>query len=79
MVKISVIALFRSESSEASAVVTKDATISAPPEEYPELTLHCYDHCPFCVRVYLALGWKRIPYETKVYGYGANALSKWRM
>ena len=36
----------------------------------PQLTLHLYDHCPFCIRVELVLGWKGIPYERRVYGYG---------
>jgi len=36
----------------------------------PKLTLHVYDHCPFCVRAELVLGWKGIPFERKVYGYG---------
>lgn len=35
-----------------------------------KLTLHVYDHCPYCVRVELALGWKGISFERKVYGYG---------
>jgi len=29
-----------------------------------------YDHCPYCIRVELALGWHHIPYERIVYGYG---------
>jgi len=28
------------------------------------------DHCPYCVRVELALGWKNIAYSREVYGYG---------
>jgi hypothetical protein len=32
--------------------------------------LHLYDHCPFCIRVELVLGWAGIKYERKVYGYG---------
>lgn len=28
------------------------------------------EFCPFCVRVQLVLGWKNIPYEVKVHGYG---------
>ena len=32
--------------------------------------LHLYDHCPFCNRVELVLGWAGIKYERKVYGYG---------
>ena len=35
-----------------------------------KLVLHLYDHCPFCIRVELVLGWKNIPYERKLYGYG---------
>ena len=37
----------------------------------PGLVLHLYDHCPFCIRVELVLGWKGIAYERKVYGYGS--------
>ena len=36
------------------------------------MTLHLYDHCPYCVRVELALGLKGLPFERKVYGYGDN-------
>lgn len=36
----------------------------------PKMTLHVYDHCPFCIKVDLILGWKGLPYERKVYGYG---------
>ena len=36
---------------------------------YNTLT-HASDHCPYCVRVELALGWKNIPYKREVYGYG---------
>lgn len=32
--------------------------------------LHVYDHCPYCVRVQLVAGWKQIPHEVEVYGYG---------
>lgn len=32
-----------------------------------------YDHCPFCVRTELALGWLRVPYERIVYNYGQGA------
>lgn len=35
-----------------------------------KIVLHLYDHCPFCIRVELVLGWKKIPYERKLYGYG---------
>eukprot|EP00933_Yihiella_yeosuensis_P033268 TRINITY_DN27002_c0_g1_i1.p1 TRINITY_DN27002_c0_g1~~TRINITY_DN27002_c0_g1_i1.p1 ORF type:complete len:348 (+),score=36.29 TRINITY_DN27002_c0_g1_i1:186-1229(+) len=31
--------------------------------------LHLYDHCPFCTRVELALGWLNLPYNRQVYGY----------
>jgi len=34
------------------------------------VVLHVYDHCPFCIRVELALAWLGIPYERKIYGYG---------
>lgn len=39
-----------------------------------KLTLHLYNHCPFCIRVQLVLGWARIPYDTKVWGYGDLSL-----
>jgi glutaredoxin 2 len=32
-------------------------------------TLHVYDHCPFCIRVDLVLGWNDILYSRKLYGY----------
>ena len=35
-----------------------------------KIVLHLYDHCPFCVRVELVLGWKNIKFERKLYGYG---------
>lgn len=35
--------------------------------------LHVYDHCPYCVRAELALGWLGLPYERLVYGYGEGA------
>lgn len=33
------------------------------------LVLFRYDHCPFCIRVELLLGWKGISYDRVVYGY----------
>ena len=33
-------------------------------------TLHVYDHCPFCIRVDLYLGWNNVTYDRKIYGYG---------
>ena len=33
------------------------------------LALHLYDHCPFCIRVELALGWAKVPYQRVLYGY----------
>eukprot|EP00535_Pseudo-nitzschia_heimii_P003144 CAMPEP_0197175772 /NCGR_PEP_ID=MMETSP1423-20130617/1901_1 /TAXON_ID=476441 /ORGANISM="Pseudo-nitzschia heimii, Strain UNC1101" /LENGTH=271 /DNA_ID=CAMNT_0042625005 /DNA_START=20 /DNA_END=835 /DNA_ORIENTATION=+ len=36
----------------------------------PSLRLHVYDHCPFCIRVELVLGWSDVAYERAVYGYG---------
>ena len=41
-----------------------------PINNEPALKLHVYDHCPYCIRVELALGWQNIPYERIVYGYG---------
>jgi len=35
-----------------------------------KLRLHLYDHCPYCIRVELVLGWHDVPYERVVYGYG---------
>ena len=34
------------------------------------LTLHCYDHCPYCIRVELTMGFLGLPYDRVVYGYG---------
>ena len=34
------------------------------------VVLHLYDHCPFCIRVDLALGWAKVNYQRKLYGYG---------
>jgi glutaredoxin 2 len=39
----------------------------APPAN---LTLHVYDHCPYCIRVELFLAWNSIKYNRVVYGYG---------
>lgn len=39
----------------------------APPAN---LTMHVYDHCPYCIRVELFLGWKGVKYNRVVYGYG---------
>jgi len=36
----------------------------------PHFVLHCYDHCPFCVRVELAFAFLGVPYTRIVYGYG---------
>lgn len=38
-----------------------------------KLTLHVYDHCPYCNRVEFVLGKMRVKYERAVYGYGAGA------
>jgi len=37
------------------------------------LTLHAYDHCPFCTRTRLVLGSLGVPYTLKFYGYGQGA------
>ena len=34
------------------------------------LVLSVYDHCPYCIRVELVLGWLGLNYERVVYGYG---------
>merc|ERR1719397_895558 len=35
-----------------------------------EYILHVYDHCPYCVRVELALAFLGVPYTRVLYGYG---------
>lgn len=37
------------------------------------LKLHVYDHCMFCSRTRLVMGWLRIPYEQVTYGFGEGA------
>eukprot|EP00620_Florenciella_sp_RCC1587_P014530 CAMPEP_0182566994 /NCGR_PEP_ID=MMETSP1324-20130603/8320_1 /TAXON_ID=236786 /ORGANISM="Florenciella sp., Strain RCC1587" /LENGTH=271 /DNA_ID=CAMNT_0024780899 /DNA_START=20 /DNA_END=835 /DNA_ORIENTATION=- len=37
------------------------------------LTIHVYDHCPFCVRIELLAGALGIEYDRVVYGYGEGA------
>lgn len=37
------------------------------------LKLHMYDHCMFCSRTRLVLGWLKVPYTNQVYGYGQGA------
>ena len=39
----------------------------------PQYTLHLYDHCPFCVKVELALGFLGMDYGRRVWGYGEGA------
>lgn len=34
-----------------------------------EVKLHIYDHCPYCTRVELVLGWRGLRYDRAVYGY----------
>ncbi len=34
-----------------------------------KLTLYHYAHCPFCVRVRMALGYLNLPYESKIVAY----------
>ena len=29
-----------------------------------------YDHCPYCIRAELVLGWRAVQYERVVHGYG---------
>lgn len=36
---------------------------------FDSLKAHIYDHCPYCTRVELVLGWHGLPYERVVYGY----------
>ena len=40
----------------------------------PQYTLHLYDHCPFCVKVELAMGWCGYDYERRVWGYGEGGV-----
>jgi len=44
--------------------------ISQLPTSLREYTLYKYEHCPFCCRVVLLLGWKKIPHQTIIFGYG---------
>ena len=37
------------------------------------LTLHAYEHCQFCTRTRLVLGWAGVSYTPKFYGYGDGA------
>lgn len=59
----------RHQSSSAAVVAFRNAT-AANEASSPNLVLHLYDHCPYCIRVELVLGWHGIPYSRKVYGYG---------
>ena len=56
-----------SGTSSSSSAATKDKFVKPPrlvPED-PSLipTLYNYDHCPFCVRVRLALGFKNVKHN----------------
>jgi len=53
-----------------ASIVILTRRISQSSTKIPKLILHHYEHCPYCIRVRLVLGWKGIPYEQKVYGYG---------
>jgi len=37
-----------------------------------EITLHNYEHCPFCVRVRLVAGWTGVPLQQLHHGFGAG-------
>jgi len=37
---------------------------------FDECILHCYDHCPYCIRVELTLAFLGVPYTRQIYGYG---------
>jgi len=37
---------------------------------FDECILHCYDHCPYCIRIELTLAFLGVPYTREVYGYG---------
>lgn len=51
-------------------MMAKKSKVPSTIKNLPKMTLHVYDHCPFCVKVELVLGWKGLAYERKVYGYG---------
>ena len=55
----------RTETTDNTTTTMAETTTAAP-----SLRLHVYDHCPFCIRVELVLGWHKVPYERAVYGYG---------
>jgi len=55
--------------SRAISVASASAGTRAP----AALTLHLYDHCPFCIRIELILCRLNIPYDRVVYGYGQGA------
>ena len=57
-------------SSLAPAAPPAAPTATPPFAPRRRITVHGYDHCPFCVRVVLALGWRGIEYEYRCYSYG---------
>jgi len=52
---------------EPTMALMATSGFKAPPAD---LTLHVYDHCPYCTRVELFLGWNGIKYNRVLYGYG---------
>eukprot|EP00522_Entomoneis_paludosa_P009654 CAMPEP_0172449072 /NCGR_PEP_ID=MMETSP1065-20121228/7882_1 /TAXON_ID=265537 /ORGANISM="Amphiprora paludosa, Strain CCMP125" /LENGTH=299 /DNA_ID=CAMNT_0013200671 /DNA_START=142 /DNA_END=1041 /DNA_ORIENTATION=+ len=58
-------ALFQSADASAPAKLEEPKSTSRPERVVPEIlpTLYVYDHCPFCVRVRLALGLKNIKHN----------------
>lgn len=54
----------------ALSIISGSVAMTTKVEPQQQLRLHVYDHCPFCIRVELALGWNGQPYERMVYGYG---------
>ena len=52
---------------QTSMAMAAVAGYKTPPAD---LKLHVYDHCPYCTRVELFLGWNGIKYERILYGYG---------
>jgi len=50
-------------------VAVRSATLTAT----TPLKLHLYDHCPFCVRAELVLGWLGLKCERILYNYGEGA------
>lgn len=57
----------RQEQMRVVAAKSSELTAATP------LKLHLYDHCPFCVRAELVLGWLGLKCERILYNYGEGA------